>query len=208
VGTATAVTPLLANPMTGPAILVSHANAAFPDLDLVLEGNGVRVILVGNTDIKKGITTTTFAASPDVPVSSFVLKLPTGPHSALAANGNLCATKLLMPTTIVAQSGAQIKQNTVISVTGCPVRIVRRHVSGNTAILTVQTYEAGRLSARGTSLGSVSRRLTKAGTTTLRVSLSAGGRHRHRPFRTRVRVGFVPSNKGPHSAASAVVTFH
>jgi hypothetical protein len=208
VGTATAVTPLLANPMTGPAILVSHANAAFPDLDIVLEGNGVRVILVGNTDIKKGITTTTFAASPDVPVSSFVLKLPTGPHSALAANGNLCATKLVMPTTIVAQSGAQIKQNTVISVTGCPVRIVRRHVSGNTAILTVQTYEAGRLSARGTSLGSVSRRLSKAGTTTLRVSLSSGGRHRHRPFRTRVRVGFVPSNKGPHSAASAVVTFH
>ena len=49
----------------------SHtAAAAFPDLDLVLEGNGVRVILVGNTDIKNGITTTTFASTPDVPVTS------------------------------------------------------------------------------------------------------------------------------------------
>src|SRR5438067_10736464 len=43
--------------------------SSFPDLDLVLEGNGVRVIVVGNTDIKKGITTTTFASTPDVPVS-------------------------------------------------------------------------------------------------------------------------------------------
>jgi len=104
VGTATAVTPVLPHPMTGPAYLVSHGGAAFPDLDLVLEGDGVRIILVGNTDIKNGITTTTFASSPDVPVSSFVLKLPTGPHSALAANGNLCASKLVLPTTITART--------------------------------------------------------------------------------------------------------
>jgi hypothetical protein len=208
VGTATAVTPVLRNPMTGLAYLVSHGGAAFPDLDLVLEGNGVRVILVGNTDIKRGITTTTFASSPDVPVSSFVLKLPTGPHSALAAFGSLCTQKLLMPTSIVAQNGAQFKQNTLISKTGCPVRIARRRVAGNTAIVTVQTYEAGRLSAGGSSLKGVVRRLSKAGTTTLRLSLSSSGRRRHRPFRTRVRVGFVPSNKGPHSTASTVVTFH
>jgi hypothetical protein len=72
----------------------------------------------------------------------------------------------------------------------------------------VQTYEAGRLSAGGSSLKGVMRRLSKAGTTTLRLSLSSSGRRRHRPFRTRVRVGFVPSNKGPHSTASTVVTFH
>ncbi len=51
--------------MTGPAYYVSHGGEAFPDLDLVLEANGVRVILVGNTDIKKGITTTTSPTTPD-----------------------------------------------------------------------------------------------------------------------------------------------
>jgi hypothetical protein len=210
VGTATAVTPVLANPMTGPAYLVSHGGAAFPDLDLVLEGNnGIRVILVGNTDIKKGITTTTFASAPDVPVSSFVLKLPTGPHSALAANGNLCTQKLVMPTTITAQNGAQINQNTVISTTGCPVRIVSHRTSGGTAILKIQTYEAGRVSAGGNSLRGVSQRVSGATTITLRVPLSAGGRHRHKPFKTRVRVSFVPAAKGAaRSSASTLVRFH
>src|SRR5207302_7067790 len=134
VGTATAVTPVLPTPMTGPAVLVSHGGAAFPDLDLVLEGDGVRIILVGNTDIKNGITTTTFASSPDVPVSSFVLKLPTGPHSALAANGNLCARPLVMPTTLTAQNGKTFKQNTIISVKGCGVRIVGHKEVGRTAV--------------------------------------------------------------------------
>ena len=58
VGGARANTPLLPGKLQGPAILVSHAAAAFPDLDLVLEANGVRTILVGNTDIKHSITTT------------------------------------------------------------------------------------------------------------------------------------------------------
>jgi uncharacterized low-complexity protein len=205
VGTATAVTPVLPHPMSGPAYLVSHGGAAFPDLDLVLEGDGVRIILVGNTDIKNGITTTTFASSPDVPVSSFVLKLPTGPHSALAANGNLCASKLVLPTTITGHNGAQVKQNTPIGVTGCGVRIVRRRVSHGTVTLTVQVFEAGRLSVGGTGLRGVSRRLGKAATVTLKLPLSAGGKRRHKPFRTRVKVSFVPSNHGPHSSASTVL---
>ncbi len=55
------------------------------------------------------------------PVSKFELYLPQGRGSALAANGNLCklTAKLVMPTTIVAQNGAQLKQSTKIAVEGC-----------------------------------------------------------------------------------------
>ncbi len=138
VGGARAKTPVLSGKLTGPAILVSHAGAAFPDLDLVLDANGVRVILVGNTDIKNGITTTTFASTPDVPVTSITLNLPMGPHSALAAFGNLCAKPLVMPTTIVGQNGVMFKQNTIVKAAGCGVRIVGHKVIGNTAYITVQ----------------------------------------------------------------------
>ena len=91
VGTAIAHTPILASPLSGPAILVSHGGQAFPDLVLVLQGEGVRLNITGHTQIKKGITFSHFDTVPDAPVSSFDLNLPQGPHSVLAANANLCA---------------------------------------------------------------------------------------------------------------------
>jgi hypothetical protein len=126
IGVATAVTPVLASPVVGPAYLVSHGGAAFPDLVLILQGEGVTVQLVGSIDIKKGVTSSAFNNVPDVPISTFDLTLPQGPHSALAANlpakakGSLCGQGLVMPTTITGQNGAQVKQNTKIAVTGCP----------------------------------------------------------------------------------------
>ena len=82
----------------------------------MIEANGVRVILVGNTNIKKAITTTNFADDSRRAGVDVTVNLPTGPHSALAANGNLCTTSLVMPTTITAQNGKVFKQNTNINV--------------------------------------------------------------------------------------------
>jgi hypothetical protein len=209
VGGARANTPTLPGKLTGPAILVSHGGQAFPDLDLVMNANGVRVILVGNTNIKNGITTTNFAANPDVPVSSVTVNLPTGPHSALAANGNLCANKLVMPTTMVGQNGSSFKQSTTIKVNNCPVRIAGQKVIGNTAYLTVQTYSPGRISGSGADLATTHRNLSQAQrSASLKVSLSSAGRRRGRPFSTRVRVGFFPKKKGaPTSVAHATIRF-
>jgi hypothetical protein len=126
IGIATASTPVLASPLSGPAYLVSHGGAAFPDIVLILQGEGVTLDLLGSIDIKKGITSSTFASVPDAPISSFALSLPEGPHSALTSNlsakahGNLCGTSLTMPTTLTGQNGAQITQSTKIAVTGCP----------------------------------------------------------------------------------------
>jgi hypothetical protein len=126
IGIATAHTPVLANPATGPAYLVSHGGAAFPDLVIVLQGEGITLDLVGSINIKKQVTSSAFNTVPDAPISSFELKLPEGPHSGLTAvlppkaKGNLCGTTLTMPTTITGQNGAVIKQNTKIAVTGCP----------------------------------------------------------------------------------------
>jgi len=126
VGQASAVTPLLANALSGPAYLVSHGGAAFPDLEIVLQGEGITLVLDGATDIKKGITSSAFRALPDAPITSFDLVLPEGPHSALAANTNLCSVKALrMPTAITGQNGAVLKQTTTIAVSGCSR--ARRH---------------------------------------------------------------------------------
>ena len=125
VGTVTVTTPVLPGALTGPAYLISHGSEAFPDLDLVLQGDGVEVVLVGHTHISHaGITTSTFETLPDVPISSVTVDLPMGPDSALATDGRLCHAGLLAPTTIIAQSGAKITQNTKIAVTRCPIELI------------------------------------------------------------------------------------
>jgi len=122
IGRTTAVTPVLAVPLTGPVLLVSHGGAAFPDVVIVLQGDGVTVDLEGGTLINKRITSVTFASVPDAPITSFDLVLPEGPHSVLSAERNLCRGALTMPTTIAGQNGAKVKQQTKIAVSGCPAK--------------------------------------------------------------------------------------
>ncbi len=121
IGSATATTPVLPVHLEGPAYFVSHGGQKFPELIVALSGEGVTVYLHGETFISQaGITSSTFRTIPDVPIGVFELKLPQGPDSALAANGNLCTSKLAMPTIFVGANGVSLKQSTPITTTGCP----------------------------------------------------------------------------------------
>ena len=125
IGTATAVTPILNAPLTGPAYIVSHGGAGFPDVELVLQGEGVEIVLDGKTDIKGGVTYSRFETVPDAPIGRFEAVLPEGPHSILAtdipasAHGSLCGRALTIPTIITGQNGKQLRQSTKVAVSGC-----------------------------------------------------------------------------------------
>ncbi|MGH2879952.1 MAG: hypothetical protein ACRDK4_10160 [Solirubrobacteraceae bacterium] len=198
VGNARVKTPVLPGQMSGPAYFVSHGGAKFPDLDIVLTGNGVQIILVGNTFIneKTNVTTTTFAMNPDVPFTGFELNLPSGPKSALGAVGNLCKQSLVMPTTITGQNGKAIKQNTPIAVTGCPVVVLSKFTHNRQAVVTVKAPAAGRVSGSGAHLGTRYKHPGKAKKVTLNLPLTKGVDHRS----IRVRIGFLPKNKKEHSS--------
>ena len=125
IGYATVHTPILKNPLTGPAYLVSYGNAKFPDVEFVLQGEGITLVLDGHTDIKSGVTYSRFESAPDEPFTSFETVLPAGPHGILTAYASekepyeLCQAKLTMPTTITAQDGAVIEQDTPVTPEGC-----------------------------------------------------------------------------------------
>jgi hypothetical protein len=157
VGTAQVNTPLLASPLAGPVYLVSHGGAAFPDVEVVLQGEGVEIVLDGKTQIKKGITYSHFETVPDAPFSVFELKFPEGSYSILGANlpvkdnYDLCGQNLLMPTEITGQNGAVVKQATRISVTGCAKPKAKKNGKAsraNRASHTSGVGRAGRAAAR------------------------------------------------------------
>lgn len=144
IGHALVHTPLLPVPLQGPAIFVSHGGEAFPSLEIMLQGDGVTVDLIGTTLIKNGVTSTTFNSTPDTPFSTFELTLPQGPNSALAANANLCAKKLTMPSEFLAQNGTLIKESTPISVAGCKKKPLTRKQKLQKALKACRKKHAGK----------------------------------------------------------------
>jgi hypothetical protein len=210
VGGATVSTPVLAGKLAGPAYLVSHGGGAFPDLDLVVRGDGVEVVLVGHTQIASGTTTSKFEALPDVPITGVAVDLTTGARSLLGANGVLCKEPLVAPTTMIAQSGTKITRRTTITVTGCPVAIGAHRTSGTRAILTVLAPGAGRISAGGRDLRLLERHVSRAGKTKISVQLTRAGTaalHRAGRLKIRLRVGFVPHSHHGSSQAFTTVIF-
>lgn len=121
VGHVKVFTPSLPVPLEGPAYFVSHGGEAYPNLVFVLQGYGVTVDVVSDTFIsKKHALSGTLNAVPDAPFTSFELTLPAGPYSVFTNEGDLCKSKLAMPTAFTAQNGAEVNQSTKIKVTGCP----------------------------------------------------------------------------------------
>jgi hypothetical protein len=127
IGEAVVHTPVLPVPLQGPIYFVSYGSAKFPDAVILLSGDNVNVRLTGETFInsKTNVTSATFPDTPDVPFESIEVTLPTGEYSEFGANlpkhsYDFCGQKLKMPTLLKAQNGLEIRQETPVTVTGCP----------------------------------------------------------------------------------------
>src|SRR6185312_5878122 len=187
VGHATVRTPLLPVPLSGPAYFVSHGGEEFPSLTVVLQGDGVKVELVGSTFIsKRGITSSTFKTVPDVPFETFELTLPQGKYAALAAHlpdsaqGSFCGQSLRMPTEMTAHNGATIHKSTPITVTGCPRTISVRssRVHKRTLTLSVYVPAAGKLTGSGRGVSRASKASAAQQIVTLTLHDRTAGRRR------------------------------
>lgn len=126
IGSATVGTRVFATPLRGSAYLVSRGEEALPRIVLMLRVGEVKLQLSGGLRISaSGRTTARFGSIPDAPISSFVLRLPRGPGSALgasflgAARGSLCGRDFSMGVEMVAQNGLRSRRRPPVAVTGC-----------------------------------------------------------------------------------------
>jgi len=121
-GRATATTPLLGKPLSGPVYLRSSSNP-LPDLVAHLEGQ-VDIDLVGRIDSFHGGIRTTFDRVPDVPVSTFTMVLPGGKHGLLVASRNLCQKPVKAIVRFKAQNGKKLNKRPRLR-TPCRVKKVK-----------------------------------------------------------------------------------
>jgi hypothetical protein len=149
IGVAIVHTPLLVIPVSGPIFLVSHGGAAWPDIEMVLQGEGVKVILDAQVVIRKGITSATFDAIPDVPFSSFETVFPEGPHSAVTT---------VSPTTSLCSLTKTVRAKTKITVRGKNghtrrvTRTVTRTVAESLVMPTTITAQNGAVFTQSTKI--------------------------------------------------------
>ncbi len=211
VGSDAAATPVTGGTLGGPVYLVSH-QGTLPTLEALLRGDGISVGLSGAITFAPTLTST-FAAVPDVPISSFRLDLPKGPHSALSALGNLCTSPLVMPTTITAHNGKRISQNTPIAVPDCGLKVISASVRKHIATLKVQIPVPGALRLRGSGLHTVHRVLKRPVIATVRVPLSRHGRTRlaqrrraHQRLALHIGLKLTAAKGGPKLTGASTAT--
>jgi hypothetical protein len=123
IGSATANTPLLDQPLQGPVYLRASTHK-LPDLVIDLTGQ-IEIELVGRIDTSKaGGLRTTFESVPYAPVSRFALSLQGGNKGLLINSSNLCKASQRAKVQMVGQNGLALTRGTRLQT---PCGSQRRH---------------------------------------------------------------------------------
>jgi hypothetical protein len=125
VGSATAVTPLLNDPLSGPVFAVRDPGDPLPGFGVTLTGP---LPLILRADVgfgPDGGIVTTFRDLPDVPLSRFEFKFLGGPRGLLeiALGSDLCRTRIVLGARLVAQSGKTADLRSPAAADGCAPKL-------------------------------------------------------------------------------------
>lgn len=120
-GHATATTPLLDQPLSGPVYLRSSDNL-LPDLVVALKGpesQPIEVELAGRVDSAKAGIRNTFELLPDAPVSTFTLTMQGGKKGLIVNSRDLCARPSFANARLGAQNGRRYDFKPRVVAKGC-----------------------------------------------------------------------------------------
>jgi hypothetical protein len=89
-GTAVARTPLLSKPLKGAIYIVQPRDNGLPDLGVSLAALGTHLSFSGQTESEDGHLITKLVGLPDMPLSSFTMRLSGGSDGSLSLETGLC----------------------------------------------------------------------------------------------------------------------
>jgi hypothetical protein len=118
-------TPLLEQPLEGPAYAVSGFGK-LPHVVFILAGQVTITPEAESSSVHGGHLKTVVPVIPDAPVGHFRLTLNGGKHGYLVNTRNICAEQAVTEVSYLAQNGKRLTQNVVTKVPGCP----RNHPHG------------------------------------------------------------------------------
>jgi len=217
IGTTRATTPVFPDPMTGPVYVIARAKEV-PQIVIILHGQGIAkgvdLKMYGDIIIDSGggRSKSTFHMVPDVPISSFSLDLPAGPHSILdAPSYDVCQGPLKMGVNIVAQSGKRKDTNETVKVENCPKipgpKVQKAWVTKKGIAVKTLVPSLGRLVVSGTGLTPVARKAVKRGIITANVPYTPAMRKavQKGSKKLKVKVWFQPANAAKPSTKTITV---
>jgi len=125
-GSATATTPVLPQPLTGPVYLIRNPTGGVPSLAIPLSGP-IELMLRARTVVTRSLyVRSTFEEVPDAPISGFTIALDGGRDGLFIANRPICARKPIARLAMVAQSGRRLARSVRLA-SACPRPRTARH---------------------------------------------------------------------------------
>jgi hypothetical protein len=120
VGSASASSPLQAQPLSGPVVLVEPPAPGLPEVGLDLRGSLALKLTGALTLGPDGRNITTFAGLPDIPIADFTLTF--GREPGLIGSGiDICdGAALVVDGNFIAHSGATLSDPAPVELSDCP----------------------------------------------------------------------------------------
>ncbi|MES1193027.1 MAG: hypothetical protein ABUM26_01795, partial [Solirubrobacterales bacterium] len=178
VGSATAVTPILDEPLSGPVYFVKNVRKdpksgreirTLPKLVIPLTGqNGVKLTLTGTSDVEDDQLVTTFDNIPDAPVSSFKLNIIGGKGGILTvSDADICKATQVADQQVDGQNGKQADADVFIQTPSCPTKIISKTVTKTTVKLKIGGLGAGKVTVTGRGIKKTTKIINKSTVATI-----------------------------------------
>jgi hypothetical protein len=220
VGNATATTPLLDVPLTGPVYFVKNVRKdpktgrsirTLPTLAIPLRGGGITLVLRAQSEVKDEHLVTTFSNVPDAPVSDFKLRINGGKKDILVVSGtDICKGNQVTKQVSTGHNGRVAKDNITMG-TPCALGVAGSSHTSSALKLTVSGLGAGKVTVSGNGLVKTSRTLAKSNVATLQPKFSKSVKsqlaHGHN-VKIRVAIAFKAKGSKKTKTVRKTLTVH